>query len=76
MGSASGGGLVYTGSCTSAKFVIDTIKADRTEHYVDQEIRIPPPRGSETRRKVGKEVGSCGEYPRSAVTALRVYSRS
>jgi len=28
-------------SCTSAKFVIDTIKPDLVGHYADQEIRIP-----------------------------------
>lgn len=33
---------LYVGSCTSAKFVIDTVKADRAGHYADQEIRIPP----------------------------------
>lgn len=32
---------LYAGSCTSAKFVIDTVKADRAWHYADQEIRIP-----------------------------------
>ena len=32
---------LYAGSCTSAKFVIDTVKAYRAGHYADQEIRIP-----------------------------------
>lgn len=33
---------LYIGSCTSANFVIDTVKADRAKYYADQEIRIPP----------------------------------
>jgi len=35
-------------SCTSAKFVIDTIKPDLVGHYADQEIRVP-------RNEVGDE---------------------
>lgn len=35
--------ILSAGSRTSAKFVIDRVKADRAPgHYADQEIRIPP----------------------------------